>query len=127
MLRFFVFFKQKTAYEIRISDWSSDVCSSDLPFGGWIAWNAYDAINLGGVVVTRGGGSGVDGPGALAGTVGLYSEMIDGAEASLAYGSRDGWDASASVGGEIGAGQVAIAGRYQIGSASCRERGCQYV
>src|SRR3546814_19436970 len=29
MLSFF-FFKQKTAYEMRISDWSSDVCSSDL-------------------------------------------------------------------------------------------------
>src|SRR3546814_10317780 len=27
---FCVFFKQKTAYEVRISDWSSDVCSSDL-------------------------------------------------------------------------------------------------
>src|SRR3546814_2720912 len=40
----FFFFKQKTAYEMRISDWSSDVCSSDLlgvgvgendPAGGW--------------------------------------------------------------------------------------------
>src|SRR3546814_4007452 len=30
-LLFFFFFKQKTAYEMRISDWSSDVCSSDLP------------------------------------------------------------------------------------------------
>src|SRR3546814_5074705 len=30
MLFFFFFFKQKTAYEMRISDWSSDVCSSDL-------------------------------------------------------------------------------------------------
>src|SRR3546814_1415954 len=29
---FFFFFKQKTAYEMRISDWSSDVCSSDLLF-----------------------------------------------------------------------------------------------
>src|SRR3546814_18942512 len=29
----FVFFKQKTAYEMRISDWSSDVCSSDLQPG----------------------------------------------------------------------------------------------
>src|SRR3546814_4454901 len=29
---FFFFFKQKTAYEMRISDWSSDVCSSDLIF-----------------------------------------------------------------------------------------------
>src|SRR3546814_18270005 len=30
MLYYFFFFKQKTAYEMRISDWSSDVCSSDL-------------------------------------------------------------------------------------------------
>src|SRR3546814_10370634 len=29
-----VFVKQKTAYEMRISDWSSDVCSSDLLVGG---------------------------------------------------------------------------------------------
>src|SRR3546814_2183623 len=29
-LHAFFFFKQKTAYEMRISDWSSDVCSSDL-------------------------------------------------------------------------------------------------
>src|SRR3546814_1300894 len=29
----FFFFKQKTAYEMRISDWSSDVCSSDLSGG----------------------------------------------------------------------------------------------
>src|SRR3546814_4016922 len=39
LVDFFFFFKQKTAYEMRISDWSSDVCSSDLlelagdPFG----------------------------------------------------------------------------------------------
>src|SRR3546814_3485252 len=30
MIVFFFFVKQKTAYEIRISDWSSDLCSSDL-------------------------------------------------------------------------------------------------
>src|SRR3546814_12077676 len=30
LFRCFFFFKQKTAYEMRISDWSSDVCSSDL-------------------------------------------------------------------------------------------------
>src|SRR3546814_7932664 len=40
----FFFFKQKTAYEMRISDWSSDVCSSDLdPFSRHAcsspAWN----------------------------------------------------------------------------------------
>src|SRR3546814_2490145 len=31
LMFYFVLFKQKTAYEMRISDWSSDVCSSDLP------------------------------------------------------------------------------------------------
>src|SRR3546814_20760240 len=39
----FFFFKQKTAYEMRISDWSSDVCSSDLvdvlPFGATFVGN----------------------------------------------------------------------------------------
>src|SRR3546814_5988401 len=34
----FFFFKQKTAYEMRISDWSSDVCSSDLPGPDPIDW-----------------------------------------------------------------------------------------
>src|SRR3546814_6097582 len=37
----FFFFKQKTAYERRISDWSSDVCSSDLVltnWGGLLTW-----------------------------------------------------------------------------------------
>src|SRR3546814_8870497 len=33
----FFFFKQKTAYEMRISDWSSDVCSSDLRGLRWLA------------------------------------------------------------------------------------------
>src|SRR3546814_6919709 len=33
----FFFFKQKTAYEMRISDWSSDVCSSDLRNRLWRA------------------------------------------------------------------------------------------
>src|SRR3546814_8062823 len=37
----FFFFKQKTAYEMRISDWSSDVCSSDLTN----AWNGPTAFH----------------------------------------------------------------------------------
>src|SRR3546814_3168613 len=42
MVVLFFFFKQKTAYELRISDWSSDVCSSDLfglrgPLGEFLA------------------------------------------------------------------------------------------
>src|SRR3546814_18675660 len=39
MCCFFCFFKQKTAYEMRISDWSSDVCSSDL-------YSTYDRERL---------------------------------------------------------------------------------
>src|SRR3546814_10699075 len=44
----FFFFKQKTAYEMRISDWSSDVCSSDLVTSvGWIgAVVAYIALDI---------------------------------------------------------------------------------
>src|SRR3546814_3767061 len=43
-----VFFKQKTAYEMRISDWSSDVCSSDLLDGEWkyrgtLTWDFVEA------------------------------------------------------------------------------------
>ncbi|HET6537421.1 MAG TPA: TonB-dependent receptor [Sphingopyxis sp.] len=85
------------------------------PFGGWVAWSAYDAIRLGGIAISRGGGSGVEGAGALAGTIGLHSAMTKGAEASLAYGSRDSWDASLNFGGNIGAGEVAIDGRYSRG------------
>src|SRR3546814_6305659 len=40
MVFVFVFFKQKTAYEMRISDWSSDVCSSDLADVGVVAARA---------------------------------------------------------------------------------------
>src|SRR3546814_10777926 len=39
----FFFFKQKTAYEMRISDWSSDVCSSDLHHRLRISDEALDA------------------------------------------------------------------------------------
>src|SRR3546814_3170037 len=38
------FFKQKTAYEMRISDWSSDVCSSDLVGGGVAVGNDEIAL-----------------------------------------------------------------------------------
>src|SRR3546814_19644188 len=39
----FFFFKQKTAYEMRISDWSSDVCSSDLSAGAAAGQDASGA------------------------------------------------------------------------------------
>src|SRR3546814_9993178 len=40
----FFFFKQKTAYEMRISDWSSDVCSSDLLCGRFRLLNLRGTI-----------------------------------------------------------------------------------
>src|SRR3546814_4201605 len=45
MLFMFFFFKQKTAYEVRISDWSSDVCSSDLVKG--ISFVAHHGQSIG--------------------------------------------------------------------------------
>src|SRR3546814_1871774 len=51
VLCFFFFFKQKTAYEMRISDWSSDVCSSDLRVAvvpvamGWSDIGSWEAIH----------------------------------------------------------------------------------
>src|SRR3546814_1111088 len=50
---FVFFFKQKTAYEMRISDWSSDVCSSDLPVRGTWRIAARDS-ELGGVPIPKG-------------------------------------------------------------------------
>src|SRR3546814_1926658 len=53
VIRLFFFFKQKTAYEMRISDWSSDVCSSDLAierhgvvYGSAHAAHAFVALEL---------------------------------------------------------------------------------
>src|SRR3546814_7485325 len=54
-------FKQKTAYEMRISDWSSDVCSSDLPppafFWWWFSFDAYepDIFQRGAYIAVSGG------------------------------------------------------------------------
>src|SRR3546814_6477603 len=43
---FFFFFKQKTAYEMRISDWSSDVCSSDLLLSTIMSLGDFNSIYL---------------------------------------------------------------------------------
>jgi len=68
------------------------------PFGGWVAFPAYATDRLAAVRVTRGAGSGVFGPGALAGTVELES---DGAGAPLsgrvAGGSRASVDTSGTA------------------------------
>src|SRR3546814_14631701 len=47
---------QKTAYEMRISDWSSDVCSSDLPYNGGFQVNRKVEAGPGpGLVLIEGG------------------------------------------------------------------------
>src|SRR3546814_10328714 len=48
----FFFFKQKTAYEMRISDWSSDVCSSDLGGASSLAFWRDEASVPGGQILS---------------------------------------------------------------------------
>ncbi|GGB26264.1 TonB-dependent receptor [Sphingomonas metalli] len=70
------------------------------PFGGWVAFPAYATGRIGAIRVTRGGGSGYYGAGALAGTVELDSATPRGAEpllASVALGSRSSVDAQGSA------------------------------
>src|SRR3546814_10821498 len=97
MLVFF-FFKQETAYELRISDWSSDVCSSDL------RRMAGDA-----------------GRGAA-----RYGERMPNLpQLSLPPLRRAHPVTDAIIVGAGPAGSAAAIGT--IGRASCRERVCQYV
>src|SRR3546814_4644939 len=59
LLLMVVFFKQKTAYEMRISDWSSDVCSSDLLLAEACIFSLPDPTmgeRIGLAYVPRGGG-----------------------------------------------------------------------
>jgi len=88
------------------------------PFGGWINWPAYDPERLGQVRIVRGGGSGVAGPGALAGTIELASADpadLRGPTAALAYGSRDSLDARAGYGAALGAGFVTLGANLSRG------------
>jgi outer membrane receptor protein involved in Fe transport len=88
------------------------------PFGGWVSWPAYHPERLGGARVTRGGGSGVQGPGALAGTIELESATpaeLRGPRGRLSYGSRDGLDAFAGLGVPLGGGFATASGAWQRG------------
>src|SRR3546814_3199523 len=71
LFSFFFFFKQKTAYEMRISDWSSDVCSSDLV-----------ALEHAGEAVAHLGRGQADGDcaGDVGGAVGILAAGIDQVE-----------------------------------------------
>ncbi|HEY0413985.1 MAG TPA: TonB-dependent receptor [Allosphingosinicella sp.] len=88
------------------------------PFGGWVSWPAYDPRRLGAVRVTRGGGSGANGPGALAGTIELESASpaaLSGAWGGVAYGSRDSLDGHAGLGAALGSGFLTLSAAYARG------------
>src|SRR3546814_1246692 len=102
----FFFFKQKTAYEMRISDWSSDVCSSGL-------------FREGGTVTAANSSSISDGAAALLLTRGSQAEQLGLKPQAVIHGHAVFADApNLFPSAPIGA---------QIGRASCRERVCQYV
>src|SRR3546814_944460 len=100
---FFFFFKQKTAYEMRISDWSSDVCSSDL--AEIFLALGFDRLVVENLVVAPADRLSVPGPVLRSG---LERPPIE----EVAVADRD-------------RGFVLL--DAQIGRASCRERVCQYV
>src|SRR3546814_11318235 len=106
---FFFFFKQKTAYEMRISDWSSDVCSSDL-------FNLSRFFQLV-IFYTCTGKAGAT-------AMAISMERAAAARASFTKARFQG------IGHEFvsGGGFFRVpASPEQIGRASCRERVCQYV
>jgi outer membrane receptor protein involved in Fe transport len=88
------------------------------PFGGWVAFPAYAPERLGQIRVTRGGGSGVFGPGALAGTIELTSagpDELPPLGAHLAYGSRDAVEADAAASARLGGGFATLSADYARG------------
>src|SRR3546814_1082453 len=95
------FFKQKTAYEMRISDWSSDVCSSDL------IQSLRDRFGITILLVEQ--------------MVTLTLEISD-----RAYVIERGKIVLSGQAQEL-LHSPAVKESYQIGRASCRERVCQYV
>ncbi len=88
------------------------------PFGGWISWPAFQTIRLSQVRITRGGGSGIAGPGALSGTIDFSSSTgrdVNGLVADAAYGSRNSVEANALIGGKLGSGFGFVTASYARG------------
>src|SRR3546814_8869425 len=102
----FFFFKQKTAYELRISDWSSDVCSSDLRL------RAVGAAQVAQLVEQWTENPRVGGSNPPLGTIPFQVLSSAAAENPGHPGRLSAPLRSAEI---------------QIGRASCRERVCQYV
>ncbi len=88
------------------------------PFFGYIPLSAIDPARLGRIAVTRGGGSGPFGAGALAGTIALESADPEAREpllASLLANDRGATEASASLAVPVGEGSVVASGRWDRG------------
>src|SRR3546814_10313636 len=100
---FFFFFKQKTAYEMRIIDWSSDVCSSDLPFAILIHHKAAHRNFMPALRhITKYQGV----------TFPVPANYFDDYKRRKAAAAQE---------------MNIYRDMYEIGRASCRERVCQYV
>ncbi|WP_066650788.1 MULTISPECIES: TonB-dependent receptor [Sphingomonas] len=86
------------------------------PFFGYIPFNALVPGQLGAVRVTRGGGAGAFGAGAVAGTIELESATranLPALAASADYGSFNSVRAEASAAPRLGAGFIALGGRWE--------------
>src|SRR3546814_13766011 len=123
----FFFFKQKTAYEMRISDWSSDVCSSDLDRGN----NGLQALEAatGDLMAAAAQVPGIAYAFTLFNTATpkIYAD-IDRVKAEM-LGLPAGRisDTLEVYLGPAFVNDFNFLGRpFQIGRASCRERVCQY-
>ena len=88
------------------------------PFGGWVAFPAYATGRLDRIRVTRGGGSGYWGPGALAGTIELESAgpaTLTPFMGNIAYGSRESVDAQGSLALKRDGGFAVVSAAYGRG------------
>ncbi|HWK36954.1 TonB-dependent receptor [Sphingomonas sp.] len=88
------------------------------PFFGYIPFNALVPDRLAAVRVTRGGGSGPFGAGAVAGTIELVSagpRDLPPFDAEALYGSRNAQSLSASVSPDLGGGFATVSGRFERG------------
>ena len=81
------------------------------PFGGWINWHAYDPAALAEVRVVRGGGSVANGPGALAGSIEMVSNLTEGISAGAEAGSRESVEGRLYLGTAVGPGTLSLSAR----------------
>jgi vitamin B12 transporter len=88
------------------------------PFAGFIPWTMLAPAGLGAVRVTRGGGAGPFGAGAVAGTIELFSAgpgELPPFAANFSYGSDNATELGASLAAKLGAGFVSIAAQWDRG------------